>query len=65
MLATVLFHLISPTSVALVVGVGILAFLMRSFGRANYGVLVTVLSALVVSFSLIGITPKDVIAAAR
>ncbi len=62
MLATVLFHLISPTSVALVVGVGILAFLMRSFGRANYGVLVTVLSALVVFlFSLIGITPKDVI----
>ena len=63
MLATVLFLLISPTSVALVVGVGILAFLMRSFGRANYGVLVTVLSALVVFlFSLIGIAPKDVIA---
>ena len=63
MLATVLFHLTSPTSVALVVGVGILAFLMRSFGRANYGVLVIVLSALIVFlFSLTGIAPKDVIA---
>lgn len=63
MLATVLFHLMSPTSVALVAGVGILAFLMRSFGRANYGVLVTVLSALIVFlFSLTGVAPKDVIA---
>jgi uncharacterized membrane protein YccC len=63
MLATALFHLTSPTSVALVVGVGVLAFLMRSFGRANYGVLVTVLSALIVFlFSLTGIAPKDVIA---
>jgi uncharacterized membrane protein YccC len=63
MLATALFHVTSPGAAALVAGVGILAFLMRSFGRANYGVLVTVLSALIVFlFSLTGIAPKDVIA---
>jgi uncharacterized membrane protein YccC len=63
MLATVLFHFMSPTAAALVFGVGILAFVMRSVGRANYGVLVTVLSALIVFlFSLNGVKPHDVIA---
>ena len=62
LLATILFHLTSPAPAALVVGVGILAFLMRSFGRANYGVLVTFLSALIVFlFSLTGVTPQAVI----
>lgn len=63
MFATALFHLMSPTPAELVAGVGVLAFLMRSVGRGNYGVLVAVLSGLIVFlFSLIGIAPKDVIA---
>jgi uncharacterized membrane protein YccC len=63
MLATVLFHFTSPTAPAHVMWIGILAFTMRSFGRANYGVLVTLLSALIVFlFSLNGVTPHDVIA---
>jgi uncharacterized membrane protein YccC len=63
MLATVLFHLTSPTVAAHVIWIGILAFTMRSWGRANYGILVTILSALIVFlFSLTGVAPQDVIA---
>ncbi len=63
MLATVLFHFISPTPAVHVVWIGMLAFIMRSTGRANYGVLVTALSALIVFlFSLNGVAPHDVIA---
>ncbi len=63
MLATVLFHFTSPTAAAHVVWIGILAFVMRSLGRANYGILVTAISALIVFlFSLIGVAPQDVIA---
>jgi uncharacterized membrane protein YccC len=63
MLATVLFHFTLPSAAAHVAWIGILAFAMRSTGRANYGLLVTVLSALIVFlFSLNGVTPHDVIA---
>ncbi len=63
MLATILFHFTSPTAAAHVIWIGILAFTMRSTGRANYGVLVTALSALIVFlFSLNGVAPHDVIA---
>lgn len=61
-LATVLFHFTSPTRASHVIGIGILAIVMRGFGRANYGVLVALLSALIVFlFSLNGVAPHDVI----
>jgi uncharacterized membrane protein YccC len=62
-LATVLFHFTSPTPAAHVIWIAVLAFMMRGFGRANYGVLVSLLSALIVFlFSLNGVAPHDVIA---
>ena len=64
MLATVLFHYLSPTPSIDVLWIGLLAFVLRSVGRANYGLLVTAISALIVFlFSLTGVAPKDVIAA--
>ncbi len=64
LLATVLFHLVSPAVAVHVFWIGILAFLLRSVGVANYGLLVAIISALVVFlFSLTGVEPKDVIAA--
>lgn len=63
-LATVLFHFVSPSVPIHVLWIGILAFMQRSLGRANYGLLVTVISAVVVFlFSLTGVVPKEVIAA--
>jgi uncharacterized membrane protein YccC len=63
-LATVLFHFVSPAVPIHVLWIGILAFIQRSLGRANYGLLVTVISAVIVFlFSLTGVVPKDVIAA--
>ena len=62
-LVTILFHFASPTPAARVAWIGGLALIMRSLGRANYGILVTALSALIVFlFSLLGITPQDVVA---
>jgi uncharacterized membrane protein YccC len=61
-LATVLFQVTYPTRASHVIGIGILAILMRGFGRANYGVLVALLSALIVLlFSLNDVAPHDVI----
>jgi uncharacterized membrane protein YccC len=62
--ATLLFHLLSPAAPVDVVWVGVLAFIQRSVGRANYGILVTAISALIVFlFALAGQPPRDVIAA--
>ncbi len=64
MLATVLFHLVAPDAYVHVICIGILALVQRSLGRANYGILVTLLSALIVFLvSLNGVAPKDVIVA--
>ncbi len=64
MLATVMFHFVSPAAYVGVAWIGILAFIQRSLGRANYGIMVTAISALIVFlFSLNGVAPKDVIAA--
>lgn len=63
LMAPLLFRLASPTVPVRVLWIGILTLGMRSLGRANYGILVTILSALVVVlFSLIGVAPRDVIA---
>lgn len=64
LLATVLFHFLSPALPVHVLCIGILVFIQRSVGRANYGLLVVAISALIVfMLSLTGIPPKDVIAA--
>ncbi len=64
LLATVLVRFVSPQPMAHVAMIGILALTMRSVGRANYGVFVTALSALIVFlFSLTGVSAQDVIAA--
>jgi uncharacterized membrane protein YccC len=64
LLATVLFHFVSPAVAIHVLWIGILAFVLRSVGLANYGILVTGISALIVFlFSLTGVEPGDVIAA--
>ena len=62
--ATALFHTISPSPAMEVVFIAILAFLLRCFGPANYGVFVVAISALVVLlFALTGVAPGQVIAA--
>jgi len=64
LLATFLFHFVSPAAWAHVLWVGILVALMRSLGRANYGILVMLVSALVVFLlSLIGLLPGQMITA--
>lgn len=64
MLATVVFHFFAPSVPASVLAIGILSFIQRSLGLANYGILVTAISSLIVFlFSVAGIAPKDVIAA--
>jgi uncharacterized membrane protein YccC len=64
LLATALFHFFSPSQPVDVLWIAILVFLQRWVGRANYGILVVAISALIVFLlSLTGIPPKDVIAA--
>jgi uncharacterized membrane protein YccC len=62
-LATGLFHLL-PSAIAPEVGlIGVLAFAMRCFGPANYGIFVTALTAMVVLLlAATGVEPGDVIA---
>jgi len=63
-LATALFHFISPTPVLLALFIVVFMFLMRWAGPANYGVLVTALTALVVLlFASAGVAPGQLIAA--
>jgi uncharacterized membrane protein YccC len=61
-LATVLSHLLSPSQAVEATLITAFLFLMRWAGGANYGLLVTPLSALVVFlFALSGTTPAEVI----
>ncbi|MBZ5594146.1 MAG: FUSC family protein [Acidobacteriia bacterium] len=63
-LATGLFHVMLPGATAQVVLIALLMFLMRCFGPANYGILVTAVTALVVLLlAMSGVSPKGVIAA--
>ncbi len=64
LLATGLFHALSPGLGMQVALLPVMAFAMRCFGPANYGILVAAVTALVVLlFAIIGIDPKEVIAA--
>jgi len=63
-LATGLFHFLAPGLAADVALIAVFAFLIRCYGPANYGVLVTALTALVVLlFALIGSAPAAVMMA--
>jgi len=63
-LATGVFHVLPPGNVAQVVLIAVFMFLMRCFGPANYGILTTTITALVVLLiAMAGISPKEVIAA--
>jgi len=62
--ATVLFHIFSTTVVTQIVLIGLLTFVLRSYGAANYGILTAAVSALVVLLiGLTGVSAKDVISA--
>lgn len=62
-LATGLFHLLPAALLPEVLLVAALAFAMRCFGPANYGVFVTALTAMVVVLlTATGTAPKDLIA---
>lgn len=62
--ATALFHILSPGLGAQVALIGLLAFILRCYGSANYGILVAAVTSLVVlMFAVVGIAPKGVMAA--
>jgi uncharacterized membrane protein YccC len=62
--ATGLFHVLPPGNGVQVVLITVLMFLMRGFGPANYGILATAVTALVVLLiAMTGVSPKEVIAA--
>jgi len=62
--ATALFHLVSTTVMTQILLIGVLTFIVRSFGAANYGILTAAVSALVVLLiGLTGVSAQDVIAA--
>jgi len=63
-LSTLLFHFLHTGTVTDIALLAVLMFLLRWVGPANYGILVTALSAMVVLLAaLTGISPKEVIAA--
>ena len=63
-LATALFHAFSPTAAMQALFIVVFVYLMRWAGPANYGVMVTALTALVVLlFASTGVAPADLIAA--
>ena len=64
LIATALFHVLTPGLGPQVALIAILMFVMRCFGGANYGILVAAVTALVVLLiAMTGISPKEVMAA--
>jgi uncharacterized membrane protein YccC len=62
-ISTALFQVLHPSLNAQVGLLAVMAFLMRCYGPANYGIFVTALTALVVLLiALTGVSPKEVIA---
>lgn len=61
--ATALFHFLGPPIGLQIVLIGVFVFVMRWLGPANYGILVTAITTLVVLlFAVNGVAPADVIA---
>lgn len=64
LMATALFHVLPPGLGPPVALIAACMFVMRCFGGANYGILVTAVTALVVLLiAMTGVSPKDVMAA--
>jgi uncharacterized membrane protein YccC len=62
--ATALFHVLPAARSAQVAAIAALMFVLRCFGSANYGILVTAVTALVVFLiAMTGTAPKEVMAA--
>jgi uncharacterized membrane protein YccC len=62
--ATALVHVLPPGNTPQIVSIGVLMFVVRCFGGANYGILTTSVTALVVFLiSLTGVSAKELIAA--
>jgi uncharacterized membrane protein YccC len=62
--ATLLVHVLPPGIAPQIVSVGVLMFVVRCLGGANYGILATSVTALVVFLiALSGVPPKEVISA--
>jgi len=60
--ATALFHVLPATDVAQVAAIAAMVFVMRCWGPANYGILATAVTALIVLLvAMSGVSPKDVI----
>lgn len=63
-LATALFHVLPISHITETVLIAVLMFTLRSFGPANYGILSTAVTAMVVVlFAMAGVSPTEVIAA--
>ena len=63
-LATALFHWVTPTAALTAPMIALFVFLMRWAGPANYGIMVTALTSLVVLlFAATGVAPAEVMAA--
>jgi uncharacterized membrane protein YccC len=64
LLATSVFHVLPPGKYAEVALAAVCMFVLRCFGGANYGILTTAVTALVVVLiAITGVPPKEVIAA--
>jgi uncharacterized membrane protein YccC len=64
LMATALFHVLPPGLAPQVALIAVWMFVMRCFGGANYGILVTAVTALVVLLiAMTGVSPKGVMAA--
>jgi uncharacterized membrane protein YccC len=64
LVATGLFHVLSGNKTTEIALIAVFAFFLRWIGPANYGVLVTALSAFIVLFiAMTGVSPVDVISA--
>jgi uncharacterized membrane protein YccC len=62
-LATALFHVTVPAAWVDVLLIGLLGFVLRCFGPANYGILVVAVSGMVVlMMAVVGVDPGEVIA---
>jgi uncharacterized membrane protein YccC len=63
-LSTAIFHLLPSNMGAEVILIAVLAFILRCFGPANYGILVTAITAfVVVELAITGVAPNEVMGA--
>jgi uncharacterized membrane protein YccC len=62
--ATALFHWVHPPPGLEIAFIAVFAFLLRAYGQANYGILASAVTALVVFlFAVTGVSPSEVVVA--